>query len=83
MASFIRISTSASEVSEESIIEPRYLNSFVKSNFEKVDYGHENGIDGGLLLPETAGFDFGMSDAQSTKSSTAYAASGTCWGSTS
>ncbi len=31
VAAFIRLSTPASEVSEESVIGPRYLNSFVKS----------------------------------------------------
>ena len=37
VADFIRILTSASEVREESMIEPRYLNSFVKSTNPTVE----------------------------------------------
>ncbi len=37
VADFIRISTSASEVREESMIEPRYLNFFVKLSKPKVE----------------------------------------------
>ncbi len=37
VASFMRISTSAFEVSEESMIEPRYLNYFVKSTKPTVE----------------------------------------------
>ena len=37
VADFIRILPSASEVREESMIEPRYLNSFVKSTKPTVE----------------------------------------------